>query len=225
MKGSMRAATALGVGYLLGRRKSLRTATLMAVATAVGSSDVGSMVLRRGMKMLGSTDVLGKLAPQLGDIADTVRGDLLTAGKAAATAALTNQVDSLTDSLHERAARVRNPGEAAGEAAGAAGAATGKASSGGRRAAGAASGAARRGTGRGRSAARDEDDYEADDVEAADEDDYDTDEPDPRDDADDYQADEPIDDDADTEAGEPDGPRRARRGTARRRSPVSRAGR
>jgi len=79
MKGSTRAATAIAVGYMLGRRKKLRTATLMAAATAVGGPTVGGLVMRRGMKTLGQSEALGKVAPQLTDIADTVRGDLLTA--------------------------------------------------------------------------------------------------------------------------------------------------
>ena len=128
MKGSMRAATAIGVGYLLGRRRKLRTATFMAVATAVGGTTVGGLLLKRGMKMLNSTEAFGKIAPQLTEITDTVRGDLLTAGKAAATAAVSNRVDSLTGSLHDRAEQLRNPAatvsdaaEGAGKAAGTAG--------------------------------------------------------------------------------------------------------
>src|SRR6185437_11324132 len=109
MKGSTRAATAIAVGYVLGRRRKLRTATLMAAATAVGGTTVGGLVMRRGMKMLGSSEALGKVAPQLADFADIVRGDLVTAGKAALTTAATSRVDALTDSLHDRAERVRNP--------------------------------------------------------------------------------------------------------------------
>lgn len=215
MRGSMQAATALGVGYLLGRRRKLRMAMFMAAATAVGRTDIGSAVLKRGVKMLGSTEALGKIAPQLTEIADTVRGDLLTAGKAAATAAVSNQVDSLTDSIHARAERLRNPAdtvEDVGEAAGAAGRR-------GRRAAADATAAARRATGRGRRS-EPEDDYEADDAdfeqddyENGDRDDYGNGEPD------DYEDDarEPDDDQTDEPA--------PRRGTSRRRSPVTRAGR
>jgi hypothetical protein len=229
MRGSVQAATAIGIGYMLGRRRKLRTAALMAAATAVGGNRVGALVLQRGMKMLGSTEVFGKMAPQLGDIADTVRGDLMDAGKAAVTAAVSNQIDSLTSSLHERAEMIRNPGEtvaaSAGEAKEAAGTAGRAASSGGRRAASTATGAARRATGRGRPGARDEDisdederdeDYEADD--RGEPDDYDEGE------AADY--DEPDED----ETGEPDDgdargrrPAPARRGASQRRSPVSRA--
>jgi hypothetical protein len=219
MNSGMRAATAIGVGYLLGRRKKFRTATLMAAATAVGGTTVGGLVLRRGMKMIGNTEALNKLAPQLGDLADTVRGDLLGAGKAAASAAVSNRVDALTDSLAGRAERLRNPeatvAEGAEQAA-EAGRAGGRA---GRRAAAGAGSAARRAAGRGRSRSRDEEeDYESGDA------DYEADEAGQVDDDADYydDADEPDDrDDEPDDRGEDDAP--PRRSTARRRSPVSRA--
>jgi len=116
MKGGTQAAMALAVGYMLGRRRKLRRATIIAVATAAGGMGASGTLVKRGAKVLGSTDALGKVAPQLGELADTVRGDLVSAGKAAATAALSNRVDALTDSLHERSERLRNPGAAAGEA-------------------------------------------------------------------------------------------------------------
>jgi hypothetical protein len=234
MKGSMRAATALGVGYLLGRRRKLRTAILMAAATAVGNSSAGGVVLQRVIKMAGSTEVFGKLAPQLGEITDAVRGDLLATGKAAIATAVSNQVDSLTGAIHERAERLRNPAamaEDAGEAVGTAGRA---ASSGGRRAASTAEGAARRAAGRGESRTH-VDDYEADEV--AGQEDYDDREGPERDGRggrDDYAEREPEDyEDADHD--EPDGgetgdgraarhtAESSRRAAAGRRSPVRRA--
>jgi len=149
MKCSTQAALAIGAGYLLGRRRKLRAATVMAVATAVGGTSLGGIALRQGAKLLVNTGTLDKMPPQVADLVDVVRGDLLDAGKAAATAAVTNRIDSLTDSLHERAERIRNPEEAVAEGADAA---TGAARDTGRRAAGAARGAAagvrRRGRGR-----------------------------------------------------------------------------
>ena len=217
MKASMRAAAAIGVGYLLGRRRKLRTATFMAAATAVGGTTVGGLLLKRGMKMLNSTEAFGKIAPQLTEITDTLRGDLLTAGKAAATAAVSNRVDSLTGSLHDHAERLRNPAdtvsdvaEGAGEAAGTAGRA---ASGGARRAASTADGAARRVTGRRgtRTAEPEDEDYREDeDFPEGEAEDYEDGEPD------DYEADEPGED-------EPEEPAAARpRRAASRRSPVAR---
>lgn len=239
MKGSTRAATAIAVGYLLGRRKKLRTAAVMAAATAVGGTAVGGMVMRRGMKLLGSTDALGKIAPQLNDIADTVRGDLLSAGKAAFATAASNRVDALTDSLHERAERVRNPGAAAAEGAeraqDTARGAGRAASSAGGRAASAAGGAARRATGRRGSRADADDEYEdyeqeQPEYDEAGEADADT----ARDERDDYPADDedsgPRDEHGQRETG-----RGRRTGSGRkaqasgrsapRRSPVTRTGR
>jgi hypothetical protein len=219
MKGGMRAATAIGIGYLLGRRKKLRTATLLAAATAAGGSAVAGPVLRRGMKMLGDTEVLNKVAPQLGELADTVRGDLIGAGKAAAAAAVSSRVDALTDSLAGHAERLRNPEATVAEGADQA-AETGRAAGrAGRRAASGAGGEARRAAGRGRSRTRDEEeeDYESADAE------YEDEAGEPEDEADYYEdADEPDDradepDDRDEDATPP------RRSTARRRSPVSRA--
>lgn len=219
MKGGMRAATAIGIGYLLGRRKKLRTATLLAAATAAGGSAIAGPALRRGMKMLGNTEALNKVAPQLGELTETLRGDLLDAGKAAASAAVSNRVDALTDSLHERADRLRNPEAVVAEGADQAteaGRAGGRA---GRRAASSAGGAARRATGRGRSPARDEDeeeDYESGDA------DYEADEADgPDDDVDDYEDADREDADEEDDRGDDEGP--PRRSATRRRSPVSRA--
>src|SRR5690349_15597185 len=113
MKGGTQAALALGVGYVLGRRRKMRMATVIAAATATGGlGGLAGAALKRGMKMAGSSEALGKFAPQLGELADTVRSDLMDAGKAAATAAVTNRLETLTDSLHERAELVRDPGAA-----------------------------------------------------------------------------------------------------------------
>jgi hypothetical protein len=227
MKGGTRAAAALAIGYVLGRRKRLRTATLMTVATAVGGTTVGGIVLKRGMKMLNSTEAFGKIAPQLSEITDTVRGDLLTAAKDAASAAVTSRIDTFTDSLHDRADRLRNPGETVAEGAGEAAEAGRAATRTGRRAASGAAGratstvggTARRMTGRGR--ARDEDEYEGDEYEAAEpeEEAGETDEyeDEPRD----YEADEAEGGEADEDEPEPEAP--PRRGAARRRAPVTRA--
>jgi hypothetical protein len=68
MKGGMQAALGLGVGHVLGRRRKMRLITIMAAAA-------GGLAVKRVTKMLGSTEALGTFAPQLGELADTVRGD------------------------------------------------------------------------------------------------------------------------------------------------------
>jgi hypothetical protein len=116
MRGGTQTALALGVGYVLGRRRKMRMTTILAVAAATGGlGGVGGAALRRGMKMLGSTEALSKVSPQLGEIVDTVRGDLVDAGKAAAVAAATDRIGSLADTLHERAQSIREPAQAMGE--------------------------------------------------------------------------------------------------------------
>jgi hypothetical protein len=118
MKGGTRTALALGAGYVLGRRRKMRLATLLAIGAATGGiGGVADAAVRRGIKALASTELLGRIAPQIGEIADTVRCDLLEAGKAAAVAAASDRIESLTDSLHERTQRIREPAEAVTEQA------------------------------------------------------------------------------------------------------------
>lgn len=112
MKGSTQTALVLGVGYVLGRRRKLRTVTLMAAAAATGGvGSLGAAAFRRGLNMAGSSEALGDLGPQLSEIAETVRGDLAEAGKTAVLASVTDRVSALSDSLHDRAEAVRSPAQ------------------------------------------------------------------------------------------------------------------
>jgi hypothetical protein len=121
MKAGAQAALALGVGYVLGRRRKLRMTTVLAAAAATGGvGSLGGMGLRRGLKMLSSTGALGDLGPQLGEIAETVRGDLVDAGKAAALAAVNERIGSLSDTLHDRAESLRSPAAEVADGAGSA---------------------------------------------------------------------------------------------------------
>lgn len=216
MKGGTQAALALGVGYVLGRRRKMRLTTMIAIGTATGGlGGLGGVALRRGMKMLGSTEALSKFAPQLGELADTVRNDLVDAGRAAATAAVTSRIESLTDSLQERAEMVRDPAAAATSAGKAASSGAGRAARSGGKAARSAAGVTRRPR-RGGDEPADEETGELNGEEES----Y-LEEPDePEDyerDADEPEADEP---ETDEQEAAP-----VRRRTTRRRSPVARAGR
>lgn len=223
MKGGTQAALALGVGYLLGRRRKMRLTTMLAVGAATGSvGGLGGAALKRGMKMLGSTEAAGKFAPQLGELADTVRSDLMDAGKAAATAALTSRIESLTDSLQERAELVRDPAAAA-EGAGKA------ARSGAGKAARTATGATRTATSATRRPRRGQDvtaDEEAGEFNGEEEP-YADDLEEPEDYEPEAEAEEPESDELEAEEPEAEEPEAApvRRRTTRRRSPVARAGR
>ena len=136
MKGGVGTALALGVGYILGRNRKMRLATMLAIGAATGgAAKLGPAALRQGTKYLGKTDIAGALGPQVTEIVNTVRGELLDAAKGAAAAAVTSRVDSLSDNLHDRAETLRNPeaavgkaGETAGETVGRAGETVGRAS-------------------------------------------------------------------------------------------------
>ena len=126
MKGGAQTALALGVGYILGRRRKMRLATMLALGAATGgAARLGPVAMRQGAKYVGKTDIAGALGPQVTEIVNTVRGELLDAAKGAAAAAVTSRIDSLSDNLHERAETLRNPeaavgkvGETAGETVG-----------------------------------------------------------------------------------------------------------
>jgi len=136
MKGGIGTALALGVGYILGRNRKMRLATMLAIGAATGgAAKLGPAALRQGTKYLGKTDIAGALGPQVTEIVSTVRGELLDAAKGAAAAAVTSRIDTLSDSLHDRAETLRNPeaavgkvGETAGETVGRAGETVGRAS-------------------------------------------------------------------------------------------------
>src|ERR1700749_181689 len=109
---------------MLGRRRKMRLATMRAVGAATGgAARLGPAAVKQGAKYLGKADIGGALGPQVAEIVDTVRGDLLDAAKAAAPAAVRNRIDARSDSLHERAEMLRYPeaDEAADETAGRAG--------------------------------------------------------------------------------------------------------
>src|ERR1700759_413022 len=131
MKGGAQTALALGVGYILGRRRKMRLATMLAAGAATGgAAKLGPAALRQGTKYLGKTDIAGALGPQVTEIVNTVRGELLDAAKGAATAAVTSRIDSLRHNLHDRAETRRNPEPAvdkAGETVGRAGKTAGRA--------------------------------------------------------------------------------------------------
>jgi hypothetical protein len=105
-------ALAIGAGYLLGRKRKLRLALIIASAAATGRvGDVAANALKRGGSLAGSSEMLGKLSPELTKVAGTMGGQLADAGKAAVQAAVASRVESLTDSLHDRAEGLRNPAE------------------------------------------------------------------------------------------------------------------
>jgi hypothetical protein len=102
LKPGLSVAIAVGFGYLLGRRRKMRTALLLCGAAAVGrfSRDPGQL-LARGTKALG-------VSPQLNEVAD-LSGPLIEAGKAAARAAVNNGIDTVSERLRDRSEALRRP--------------------------------------------------------------------------------------------------------------------
>ncbi|MET9191174.1 hypothetical protein GUR47_05165 [Streptomyces tendae] len=89
-------AAAVAGGYLLGRTKKAK------LAFAVGSYLVGRRVGLSPGQVLGQG--LGSLqrAPQFQELSEQVRGELLTAGRAAVTAAANRRLTGLADTLRDR---------------------------------------------------------------------------------------------------------------------------
>jgi hypothetical protein len=100
MKSGARIALAVGLGYVLGRRKKLRTALTLGAAVAAGraSRNPGGL-LKYGTDLLNTTPQLSNLG-KLG-------APLATAGKAAATAAAGSGIDALSGRLRGGADALR----------------------------------------------------------------------------------------------------------------------
>lgn len=118
MKSGSQTALALACGYLLGRRRKMRLAILLAaVAMTPGVGGIGGQLVRRGTKALGNADVLGKVSPGLGQVGELVTGQLVDAGKAAAMTAVNSRVEALSDRIHDQAESWRQAGPAGGDQA------------------------------------------------------------------------------------------------------------
>src|SRR6476620_8512640 len=86
-------ALAVGAGYLLGRTKKMRLALMLAAAGVTGKFPATPTALvGQGLKSLGAHADVTQLTEQL-------RGELLNAGRAAALAAATSQIESLNDRI------------------------------------------------------------------------------------------------------------------------------
>ncbi|MEV0622562.1 hypothetical protein AB0I81_55240 [Nonomuraea sp. NPDC050404] len=105
MSNKARVAFALLAGYYLGRRRKLRMAAALAAAGLAGRAGGGG-----GGGLLGQALKSVTSSPEVGQITDRLRGELLQVGKAAAVAATGRQIESLSGKLHERAEALRVPG-------------------------------------------------------------------------------------------------------------------
>jgi hypothetical protein len=103
MSDKLQIAFAVLAGYYLGRRRKLRMAASLAAAGLAGRVGRGEGgLLAQGIKALSSS-------PELQQVTDRLRGDLMEVGKAAAVTAASRQIDSLSNRLHERAESIREP--------------------------------------------------------------------------------------------------------------------
>ncbi|MBO0775737.1 MAG: hypothetical protein J2P34_05440, partial [Actinobacteria bacterium] len=113
MKSGTQVGLAVAAGYLLGRRRKMRLALMLGGAAATGRlGGMAGQVLRRGTKLLGSSEAMGKLSPELGEVTGLISGELVPVGKAAARTAITSRINALSDQIHDRAEALRVPGEA-----------------------------------------------------------------------------------------------------------------
>jgi hypothetical protein len=102
-------ALAVGAGYFLGRTRKMRIAMMLAAAGITGKFPaMPASLVTQGLKSLGASD-------QLHDLTEQLRGEVLTAAKAATLAAATNRVDALNDRL-QGVAPTEEVGRVAGSA-------------------------------------------------------------------------------------------------------------
>jgi len=104
MKCRAQVGLALAGGYLLGRTKKMKLALMVAGFTAGrGLPTRPSELLKHGSDAVRSS-------PELTKLVDFARGSLFDAGKAAAVAAASSRMESVSDRLSERATSLGTPG-------------------------------------------------------------------------------------------------------------------
>jgi len=104
MKTGARVGLAIAAGYLLGRLHKMKWA--LALATLAGRkrlSGGSAGLLEQGAKFLASS-------PELAKLTEEMRSQLVEAGKAAAVAAVSSKINSLSDELHDRSQAMRAAG-------------------------------------------------------------------------------------------------------------------
>ncbi|MBF8189623.1 hypothetical protein ITP53_28585 [Nonomuraea sp. K274] len=103
MNDTGKVALALVAGYYLGRRQKLRLALALATAgvTRKMRRDGGGL-LQQGSKVLSAS-------PEVADMTDRLKGEVLQVAKAAAVSAASRQIDSLTTKLREGSETRRQP--------------------------------------------------------------------------------------------------------------------
>jgi hypothetical protein len=113
MNSGARLGLAITAAYLLGRFHKLKWALGLAALAGRGRLPGGQGLFEQGAKLLASS-------PEFTRLTEEMRGRLVDAGKAAAVAAVSSKVDSLSESLRERteAMRAASAGSEGGGAVG-----------------------------------------------------------------------------------------------------------
>lgn len=90
MNTGARIAAAVAAGYLLGRTRKMRLALMLAAAGLTGARGGSpAVLLKRVLSQLGSI-------PEVAELADTVKNELLGAAKTATVSAATKQVEAIS---------------------------------------------------------------------------------------------------------------------------------
>jgi hypothetical protein len=103
MKCGARIALGVAGGYLLGRTKKMKLALMVGGLAAGRKAGGPGQLLAQGTKLLGQSADVARLT-------DEVRGRLLEAGKAAAVAVATRQVEALTERVVTRVGTLTDAG-------------------------------------------------------------------------------------------------------------------
>lgn len=101
MSGTAKTVAAVAGGYLLGRTKKMKLAIMMAGLLAGKKLPTSGKDLQEQLKKLADEN------PEIGGLVKQIQGNLNQAARAAAVTAATQQVNRLSDSLHERAESLR----------------------------------------------------------------------------------------------------------------------
>jgi hypothetical protein len=101
MNTGARVGLALAAGYVLGRLHKVKWALALAALAGRGRLPGGpGGLVQQGVKLLASS-------PEFTKLTDEMKGRLVDAGKAAAAAAVSSKIDSLSESLRERTDAMR----------------------------------------------------------------------------------------------------------------------
>jgi hypothetical protein len=108
MKSAARMALVAAAAYPLGRYHKLRWALMVAALAATGRLESPGQFVLRGVKDLANS-------PELSELTDAVRGQLLGAARDAAISAASTSIGSLTDRVNDQTEALRKGGAEAAE--------------------------------------------------------------------------------------------------------------